>query len=179
MEKFSDLSPIEAPQLIILGIFGNWTKITENELQEDILNPVVQELGRVPDRILIPTEGVTSIYIQEWAESMKISYQMYQADWKNSGRSAQILRDNRIRKECTHALVFLSPRSDKLEKSAEAMAKNGKRVFTSSWQTGHTLEELCCEQQKQPPSAQASKHAHKSDKGTMLTWLKYQKKAVC
>ena len=165
---------IYEPQIIVLGVLGNRNKITETELQDNALTLILQELGRMPDRVLIPSEGNSSIFIQEWAESLHIKTQVFQADWVRNGRIAQIIRDDRIQKECTHSLIFLSPKSNKPEKLAEKMAKKGKTVFTLS-SNNQTLEVLCSELE-QP---KASKPSRKSDKGTKQTLLKYQKKEEC
>lgn len=158
------------PNVIVLGVFGYTNSVTEQDLHENTLNLILQEIGRIPDKILLPSEGNSSIYINEWAESLRIKTQIFQADWIRNGKIAQIIRDDRIQKECTHSLIFLSKRSTRLEKFAEKIAKKGKIVFTSSHnQTLTQLEKLHSE-----PADQASTHAHKSDKGTMLKWLKYQ-----
>jgi len=133
---------IHVPQIIIMSVFGSTNKVTEQDLIEHTLTPLLQEWGRPPDRVLLPSEGNSSIYIQEWAESLGIKTQTFYADWARNGRVAQILRDDRMYKECTHALVFLSQRSTKLEKFAERMAKKGKRVFTSSCNQTLTQFEL-------------------------------------
>ena len=85
----------------IWGIFGSSNKISERDLQDLVLVPILQELGHTPDRILIPSEGNTSIYLQDWADSLRIKTQVFQSDWVKNGRIAQILRDDRMRKECT------------------------------------------------------------------------------
>jgi putative NADH-flavin reductase len=163
---------IYTPSTIILGVFGN-RKISESELHEKVLNLILQELERLPDRILIPVEGISSIYIQDWADSLKVSTHAFQTDWVRNGKVAQILRDDRIQRECTHALVFLSPKSDKLEKMAERMAKKGKTVFTSSCHS-HELEQLVFE-----PQPKALERAHKSNIGKGQMLLKFQKKGEC
>jgi hypothetical protein len=157
------------PQLIILGIFGYTNKLNETDLRENILTPILQELGRTPDKILIPSDGNSSIYIQEWAESLHIKIQIFQADWIRNGRVAQFIRDDRMTKECTHALVFLSQRSQRLEQFSEKLAKKGKMVFTSSPDEMLTLLVV-------DVSDEASKLSHKSNKGIMQMWQKYQKK---
>ncbi len=164
---------IYEPDVIILGVFGNTNKVSEQDLQDNTLTLILQELGRTPDKVLIPTEGNSSIYIQEWAESLHIKTQSFQADWARNGKIAQIIRDDRMTKECTHALVFLSNKSTRLEKMAENMCKKGKSVFTSCNQT---LTQLVWEKQ---PLPQDSKRAHKSSKGKEQTLLKFQKKAEC
>jgi hypothetical protein len=160
---------ITIPKVIILGIFGNH-KVTESDLQENTLNLILQELGQIPNRILIPTEGYSSIYIQSWAESLHIPFQLFQSDWIKNGKIAQILRDDRIQKECTHALVFLSPKSNKLEKLAEKMAKKGKTVFTSSCHT-QELQQLCVER----PQKKALEPCHKLGKRKEQLFQQYQK----
>jgi hypothetical protein len=165
---------IYEPDVIILGVFGNTNKVSEQDLQDNTLTLILQELGRTPDKVLIPTEGNSSIYIQEWAESLHIKTQSFQADWARNGKIAQIIRDDRMTKECTHALVFLSNKSTRLEKMAENVCKKGKTVFTSCNQI---LTQLLNEPQQ--PLPQDSKRARKSSKGKEQTLLKYQKKAEC
>jgi hypothetical protein len=168
---------IYEPNVIILGIFGNTNKISEQDIQDNTLTLILQELGRIPDKILIPSEGNSSIYIQDWAERLTIKTQTFQADWARNGKIAQILRDDRIAKECTHALVFLSVKSNKLDKFSEKLCKKGKTVFTSSHNQHLTQLELShCE--SSVPS-KVSERAHKSSKGIMQMWQKYQKKEEC
>lgn len=172
------------PSVIILSVFGNTNKVSEQDIQDNILTLILQELGRTPDKVLIPTEGKSSIYIQDWCESLGIKTQIFQADWVRNGKIAQILRDDRMAKECTHALVFISEKSTRLEKFAEKLCKKGKIVFTSSH--NQILSQLENSISLKPLTAltaltasKASKHAHKSNKGTEQTLLKYQTKAKC
>lgn len=172
---------IYEPNVIILGVFGNTNKVSEQDLQDNTLTLILQELGRTPDKVLIPTEGNSSIYIQDWCESLGIKTQTFQSDWARNGKIAQILRDDRMTKECTHALVFLkAPRAEekstRLEKFAEKMCKKGKMVFTSSH--NQTLTQLEMSHSSQT-SLKASERARKSSKGKEQTLLKYQKKAEC
>lgn len=156
------------PDIVILGVFGYQNTVTFADIQETVLISIVEEIGCIPDKILLPSEGNSSMYVQDWAESLHIKTQVFQSDWKRNGRSAQRFRDERIQKECTHALVFLSKRSDRLEKYAESLAKKGKIVFTSSHTQIVTM--LSCSEEP------ASTPAHKSGKGTKQTLLKFQKK---
>ena len=155
----------------IWGIFGSSNKISEQDLQDLVLAPILQELGHTPDKILIPSEGNTSIYLQEWADSLRIKTQVFQSDWAKNGRIAQILRDDRMRKECTHMLVFLPPRSERLEKMAEKMVKKGKVVFTSS--ADLTLTQLVLPPETASPP-KASARARKSNTKTGQLLLKFQ-----
>lgn len=165
------MDDIFEPAIIVIGVFGS-NKVSEQDLQENTLCLILQELGRMPDKILIPTEGNSSIYIQDWAEALHIKSQTFHSDWIKNGRIAQIIRDDRMAKECTHALVFLSQKSTRLDKMAEKICKKGKVVFTSSHD--QTLTEL---EMSSQPSQRASKLAHKLSKGTVQTLLKYQTKA--
>ena len=159
------------PKVIVLGVFGSTNKVSEQDLQEQVLLPILQELGSVPTKLLLPSEGNSSIYLQEWAETLSISTQVFRSDWARNGKIAQHLRDDQIRNECTHALVFLSSRSTRLERFSESLAKKGKMVFTSS--PDLELTQLVC------PSEKASTHARKSGTRTTQTLLKFQKKGEC
>ena len=163
------------PQVIVVGVFGNTNKVSEQDLQENTLTLILQELGRIPDKILIPSEGNSSIYIDSWAEALHIKTQIFQADWGRNGKIAQIIRDDRIAKECTHALVFLSQKSTKLEKFAEKLCKKGKVIFTSSH--NQTLTQYEMSHSSQP--YEALKPARKSNIGKAQTLLKFQKKGEC
>lgn len=165
------------PNVIVVGVFGSTNKVSEQDIQDNTLTLILQELGRMPDKVLIPTEGNSSIYIDSWAEALHIKTQTFQADWIRNGKIAQIIRDDRIAKECTHALVFLGQKSTRLEKFAEKLCKKGKTVFTSSHnQTLSQFEMSRCEPSR--PS-KALTRARKSSKGKEQTLLKYQKKAEC
>lgn len=142
------------PEVVVLGVFGYTNKISEQELQDNTLVLILQQLGRTPDKVLIPSEGNSSIYIQEWVEALHIKSQIFHSDWIKNGKIAQIIRDDRMTKECTHALVFLSQKSTRLEKMAEKMCKKGKVVFTSSHNQQLTqLEMLHCEPSRPPLKA--------------------------
>lgn len=155
------------PNVIVFGVFGYTNSVSEQDLHENTLNLILQEIECIPYKILIPSEGNSSIHINEWADSLRIKTQIFQSDWIRNGKIAQMIRDDRIQKECTHALIFLSKRSIRLEKFAEKLAKKGKVVFTSSH--NQMLTQL-----EKSQSEQASMHVRKSDKGTMLKWLKCQ-----
>lgn len=167
------------PNVIVLGIFGSNNKIQEIDLQDSILTILLQELKQVPDKILLPSEGNSSMHIQSWAESLHITTQIFHSDWARNGKLAQIIRDDRIQKECTHAFVFLSQRSTRLEKYAEKMAKKGKTVFISELDHNHHLVRLHLQVSPSSSSLPASARARKSSKGTKQMLLKFQKKEEC
>lgn len=176
-----DSEEIFIPQPIILGIFGNRSKFDETLFYETILHPLLQEFGRIPDKILVPNEGLTSYYIQEWAEALNINIQVFHADFRKSGKSAYAIRDTRIEGECTHALVFMGPRSTRMESLSKRLLKKEKAVFTISANTNELEQLEAVEEdtsrcqisivtiQDGPPSLPstclASKHGRKSSKG--------------
>ena len=162
-----------SPPVIILGVFGYNNKLSEKDLH-DLLLLVLQECAHVPTRILLPSEGNTSIYLQEWAESLHIKTQVFHSDWARNGKHAQWIREDRMQKECTHALVFLSKRSNRLEKYAEQLTKKGKIVFTSPCDPPH---HPLLQRPQIPPSASVS--GCKSDKGTMHSFLQFRTKEEC
>ena len=157
------------PNVIILSVFGTMNKIGEAEFQETVIMQLLQQLERVPDKILLPSEGNSSIYLQEWAEALHIQTQTFHSDWKRNGKIAQIIRDDRMQKECTHALVFLTDKSEKLNKQAEKMVKKEKQVFTY-----HTHLKLLNEPAVIP--LPVSKPVHTSSKRIMQMLLQGQKK---
>jgi hypothetical protein len=165
------------PNVIVVGVFGSTNKVSEQDIQDNTLTLILQELGRMPDKVLIPTEGNSSIYIDNWAEALHIKTQTFQADWIRNGKIAQIIRDDRIAKECTHALVFLGQKSTRLEKFAEKLCKKGKTVFTSSHNQMLSQFEMSRYEPSHP--SKALTRARKSSKGKEQTLLKFQKKEEC
>ena len=99
----------------------------------EIIMAILEELERPPDQIILPAEGTSSIFISDWADSLKIPTQIYEADWRRHQRRAKIYRDSRIQKESTHFLIFLNKRSEFNEKLAERLCRQGRTVFTVSY----------------------------------------------
>lgn len=133
MDDFTDEAPPQKGEPLFLGILGSRNDITQGVLIERILNPILQELGRPPDKAILPSEGKSSIFLSDWAETLKIPHQVYEADWQRHARRAKIFRDARIQQESTHFLVFLNKRSEFNEKLATRLARQGHMVFTVSW----------------------------------------------
>lgn len=123
-------SPILQPSVLIVGIFGSKKDLNETYLYEKILNPILSELARIPEKILTPSDNTAlGVYIEDWARSLRIPLQSFEADFRTRGRSAAIFRDSRIERECTVAVVFQAPRTTRYDLMAERMARKGKRVF--------------------------------------------------
>jgi len=114
---------------IHVGILGIHNTITKEEIHEKVLHPLMSVLGRLPDKILVPSEGTSSAYISLWAERNHIDTQCVEADWRKFQRKAAILRDARILKESTHLLVFVGIKSRSNEQTAIRQVKKGKQVF--------------------------------------------------
>ena len=114
---------------ILLGILGKHEQISKQDIHESVLHPLVSAIGRLPDKILLPSEGTSSAYITLWAERLNIETHCLEADWRKLQRRAGILRDSRILKESTHLLVFGNTRSSKNEEIAIREAKKGKEVY--------------------------------------------------
>jgi hypothetical protein len=114
---------------ILLGILGIHNQITKEEIHEKILHPLMSVLGRLPEKILLPSEGTSSAYISIWAERNNIDTHCVEADWRKFQRKAGILRDARILKESTHLVVFVGSKSRSNEQTAIRQAKKGKQVF--------------------------------------------------
>lgn len=114
---------------IYLGILGTHNQITKEEIHEKVLHPLMSVLGRIPDKIILPSEGTSSALISIWAERNNIDTQCVEADWRKFQRKAGILRDARILKECSHLLTFVGMKSRSHEQTAIRHAKKGKQVF--------------------------------------------------
>ena len=144
-ELLGDLPPPlnENPSTsIVLGFLGysSAAKWNRNSLTDLVMNPLIGALHKVPDSMLIPTEGATSTLLQVWGDNLHIEFQAVESDWNRFGRKARALRDGRILKESTHLVFFLGSRSDYYEKIAIREANKGKKVFAVDPKTG-ILEE--------------------------------------
>ena len=114
---------------LYLGILGIHNKITKEDIHEKILHPLMSILGRLPDKIILPSEGTSSAYISIWAERQHIDTQCVEADWRKFQRKAGILRDARILKESTILLTFIGSKTRTNEQTAIRQVKKGKHVF--------------------------------------------------
>jgi hypothetical protein len=151
---FTDETDLLKTDPIYLGVLGYNTDATEEKVREQLLQPMLQELERMPDKMILPSEGNSSIYLLDWAEQMKIETQVYEPDWRRHQKRAKIYRDSRIQKEATHFLIFLNKRTDTNAKLADRLAKKGHTVFTvaySSWEV-----EMLSSPQPLPPLPQPS-----------------------
>jgi len=135
-------APLPVKEDSIFGVVGSssskyWTR----NIIIDTINRIISDQERIPDAMMIPADGTTSIFMQLWAERQKISCSVYEADWRRLGRKAMCLRDSRIIKESTYLLIFLGTRSDYYEKIAIRESKKGKIVYTIDAKT-HELTKI-------------------------------------
>lgn len=137
MEFDSEIRVVGKP--ILLGILGKHEKISKENIHEKILHPLVSAIGRLPDKLLAPSEGTSSAYITLWAERANIETQSIDADWRKLQRRAGILRDARILKESTHLLIFVGAKSKSYEQTGIREAKKGKQVYL----VDHDTLDLC------------------------------------
>ena len=121
--------PRQVGQPIVVGVLGTHSTLTKDQAHETILHPLLEVLGRLPDKLILPAEGQSSAYISLWSERHGVDTHSVEADWRKLQRKAGILRDARILKEATHLLVFVGPRSRSYEQTGIRQAKKGKRVF--------------------------------------------------
>ena len=106
-----------------LGVLGARNSITKQIIQDEILNPILNDLGKKPIRILAPSEPLSSTFIECWAQRQGIPMQLVKSDWIQNGRRAGILRDAEIEKECNTLLIFEGPKSRYYLDLAERIAK--------------------------------------------------------
>jgi hypothetical protein len=151
MNNQRSLSPPRIPTVITLGIIGSTQNIKEKDMW-GTMDAIAEHLETSPQRILVPSEGNSSVYIQSWADSKKIQYTLFECDWVRLGKRAAMMRDAAIQKEADYFLLVKSPKSksDRLDKLGASLAKKGKTVFLF----GEELELL--EVEKAPPKEKKS-----------------------
>lgn len=134
MDEFLD-EPRNLGQPIYIGILGKHEKISKNDIHESIIHPLISAIGRLPDRIYVPSDGLSSAYISIWSEKHHIDTHTVEADWRTLGKRAGYMRDARILKDSTHLLIFGGQRSNTNETIGIREAKKGKHVFLVDYAT--------------------------------------------
>ncbi len=137
MDFDTDIRIVGKP--ILLGVLGKHEQITKQHIHEKILHPLVSAMGRLPDKLFVPSEGTSSAYITLWAERANVETVCVDADWRKLQRRAGIMRDARIQKESTHLLIFVGARSKSYEQTGIREAKKGKQVYL----VDHDTLDLC------------------------------------
>jgi hypothetical protein len=70
MSEFTDEDMPQKGQPMFLGILGSRQDGTQEKYLYEILGPILEELGRVPDKVILPSEGISTIYISDWADTL-------------------------------------------------------------------------------------------------------------
>ena len=129
LEPEEYIQPGKPYEQICLGVLGKREDIKKDDLYEKILEPIVNTLGKHPDSIYLSNDGVSNIFIGDWAERNDIKSESIVADWRRLGRRAVALRDARIIKSATHLLIFEQPKSEYNTKIGLRELKKGKQIF--------------------------------------------------
>ena len=142
-EEFDKSGPVQEGEAFILGILGTRSQIEKDTLYANILQPIIDTIGRKPEQIILPSESISSAYISLWADDMNIPTQSLQADWFRMGRRAKFLRDNSIQQQATHYLIFEAPKSPFYEQMGVRLAKKHPgRVFTVNGSNAPEVSQL-------------------------------------
>ena len=112
----------------ILGVLGARNALTKQIMQDEILGPILDDLGEKPKKILLPAEPLSSTYIECWASRQDIPIDLIKSDWVRNGRRAGVLRDVAIEKEATALLIFEGPKSRYYLDLAERIAKRRSAI---------------------------------------------------
>jgi hypothetical protein len=117
-----------------LGVLGARNAISKQILQDEILNPILDDLDSKIERILFPSEPVSSAYIDCWAQRQNIPTEAIKPDWIAQGRRAGVLRDAQIEKTSGALLIFEGPKSQYYKELAERIAKRSpeKKIYLIS-----------------------------------------------
>jgi hypothetical protein len=147
LEPSSEIKIGTAYKQVCLGVLGKRDDISRGDFYEKLMNPLMESLGRIPDRIILPSDGMSSALVSTWADKMNIKSETLTAEWHRLGRKAVCLRDSRILKSATHLLLFEQPKSEYIVKLGIREFKKGKSVFSVSpgkvWEIQEWEPEAC------------------------------------
>jgi hypothetical protein len=132
LEPSSEIKFGTAYKPLCLGVLGKREDISRDEFFEKIIHPLMEQLGKVPDTIVLPSDGMSSALIGAWADKCNVKTETLTAEWNRLGRKAVALRDGRILKAATHLLIFEQPKSEYIVKLGIREFKKGKSVYSIS-----------------------------------------------
>jgi len=107
----------------ILGVLGSRNALTKQIMQNEILNPILDDLPGPVSKVILPEDTLSSTYIECWANRKDMTVEFVKSDWTMNGKRAGVLRDAQIEKQSTALLVFEGPRSRYYLDLAERIAK--------------------------------------------------------
>jgi hypothetical protein len=148
LEPSSEIKVGTPYKQVCLGVLGKRDDITREEFFEKIMHPLMESIGRIPDKIYLPSDGMTSALVGAWADRCNITTETLTAEWHRLGRKAVCLRDSRILKSSSHLLVFEQPKSEYTVKLGIREFKKGKSVFSitpgKTWELQEWESEKTC-----------------------------------
>jgi homoserine trans-succinylase len=106
-----------------LGVLGSRNALTKQIMQNDILNPILDDMEKPIKKVILPEDTLSSTYIECWANRKDIQVDYMKSDWTNYGKRAGVFRDLQIEKQSSVILVFEGPRSRYYLDLAEKIAK--------------------------------------------------------
>jgi hypothetical protein len=109
-------------------------------MQIEIIQPMLDAWG-LPSEILVPSEGDSSHILVLWAQQKDIPIRMITSDWSSFGPRAALVRNTSIQREADRLIFLQGPRSTKVAKDAERLAKKG-RIIGLSERPGNSLNFL-------------------------------------
>ena len=148
LEPVENIKTGKSYSRICLGVLGKREDISQENMRDKVLHPILAVLGKVPDIVYMPSDGTSSAVIGAWTDRCEINNEMIHADFRKLGRRAFAMRDARILKDASDILVFEQPKSEYLVKLAIREMKKGKRVFSVSagknWELQEWEEDKSC-----------------------------------
>ena len=95
-----------------LAVLGTRQDLSKDNIT-DILNILLENLpsSKKLDKIIYPSEGISSIHIETWADNNKYKTESIESDWKLNGKSSRAIRDKQIEQQGKYFLIFVGPRS--------------------------------------------------------------------
>uniref|UniRef100_A0A6C0DJA4 Uncharacterized protein n=1 Tax=viral metagenome TaxID=1070528 RepID=A0A6C0DJA4_9ZZZZ len=106
-----------------LGVLGSRNALTKQIMQNEILNPILDDMEKPIKKVILPEDTLSSTYIECWANRKDIQVDYMKSDWTNYGKRAGVFRDLQIEKQSSVILVFEGPRSRYYLDLAEKIAK--------------------------------------------------------
>lgn len=106
-----------------LGVLGSRNALTKQIMQNEILNPILDDIEKPIKKVVLPDDTLSSTYIECWANRKDIEVELVKSDWAMNGKRAGVFRDLQIEKQSNVLLVFEGPRSRYYLDLAERIAK--------------------------------------------------------
>jgi hypothetical protein len=128
--KTKGAKEVVIPDRIVLGVIGTRSSMRYEDLEENIINPVLEAWGR-PDEVIAPDEGESSHVVLAWAQKNDIPVRLYSCDWVKRGRTAGMIRNNNIQRDASHLVLLQGPRSNTLTQLAIRLHGKGRPVVIS------------------------------------------------